>query len=517
MKQTTLRTVHFGALTLASVALLSSSAAAAPCDPTTLTCSVNDDKLSGLRVESTDALPTSIDSGWIPSVPMNDPNFPHGDKAIQVKADITFDRLESEDGSAQTPVYVIDMTKGTDVSVTWPTANEFVVQLEPNMSNDASLRVTHTLTPNFKLWFGKLLGISINAEVDLPAEKLIDFIPGSNFNYTATSTQSFAPWGFDGITTQVKGTDFNNSKLFDVTLQQLGDLVNTGNFSGVIEGSFSFNATTDSDFTFTTKSVNVIGGTGPITSETGTTTIPMNDGNFLEFQIQPTGTLTYSGDIELLPVANITSVFGFNFSVSFPISVGLDFPYTSDEIDVTFPSTLVHIPLPNVFVPSKTLDFGQVQGNNKADRKISIDNDGELGATLEYSSDNPAFTISQTSTQVGPEQSTDLTIQFRPTKPGADKGTITVKSNDPDSPEQTFDVQGFGVGEDFPEPVDPGMGGAGGSGGNPGTTPTSGELPESDSGCGCRTAGTDGPNPMLAWATLAGIGLISAGRRRNRR
>ena len=502
-------TVRTSILALSSAAALAvtfapSAAHAINCDPTTLTCSVNDSRLEALRLQDTERLPTGIDTGWIPKCSSNGP---HCDKRIQVRAQLAFDP-PGGNGTMNKPVYVVDMTKGTNVAVTWPTDQEFEISLVPNTSTDAQFTVAHSLTPEFGIWLGKLIGISVNSEFNINATDLVNLIPGAQFNYLAQKTQTFSPWGFDGVTAKVKGTDWENSQLFSITFQQLGEFVGIGTgFTGFIDGKFSFNASTDSDFTYKTKQVDVIGATGPITEATGVTKIPMNDGDFLEFNVQPKGTLSYKGQIDLLPVISITKVASIGVTVDFPIKVGLDFQYDSNEFDVQFPAQIVHVPLPNVFVPSNLIDFGQIRAGDRAEKTKTIDNTGEMGATLEFESSDSQFAISTTSTQMGPASDYELKIRFTPKFKGKQQATITIKSNDPDSPVQTFEVFGFGEGEDLPD--NPGAGGS--SGGGTSAPPASAAE---DSGCGCRTAGGDNSN--AAWLALVGAAAIGLRRRRRR-
>lgn len=470
----------------------------AVCDPTTLLCST---ALVKQKVESHKSLPINIDTGWVPKCNPTPPDHCSSEK-IQVDAKVTFDP------SGASPIYAVDMQKGANIQVTWPDTNGFVVSLQHDPQPDAQFRITHTLTPSFGLYFNTSI---YTGEIDIDANTLINYLPGAQFDYVALGSGNFNPWGFDGVDVQVKGVSLNNSKLFGVTFDQLGKLVGTGNFNNVITGDFSFDATTDTTFTYTTTSVKPTGSTTAITDQDGTTVFPMVDQDYLEFTLQTQGEITYTGNIELLPAINITSIAGIGITLNFPISVGLKFPVTGQPIPVNFPTQIVHLPLPNVFVPTTPLDFGQVNTGDRKEKTITIDNTGELGALLEFSSSDPQFSPSVQSTQMGPSDTYDLTVRFKPTKSGAQKGTITVKSNDPDSPDQELTVMGYGVGPDLP-----GAGGAGGSGGS-----TDGGLSSTPSsagetgGCGCRTAGgaPSAPASLLGLLGLAGVALLRRRRR----
>lgn len=462
----------------------------AVCDPTTLLCSST---LVKQAMDSHDSLPINIDTGWVPKCNPSPPDHCSSQK-IQVNAKVTFDP------SGASPIYAVDMQKGANIQVTWPDTSGFVVSLEHDPKPDAQFRITHTLTPSFGLYFNTSI---YTGEIDIDANTLINYLPGAQFDYVALGSGNFNPWGFDGVDVGVKGTNLNSSKLFSVTFDQLGKLVGTGNFNNIITGDFSFDATTDTTFTYTTTSVKPIGGTGAITQQDGTAVFPMLDQDYLEFTLQTQGEITYTGNIELLPVININSIAGIGITLNFPISVGLKFPVTGNPIPVNFPTQIVHLPLPNVFVPTTPVDFGQVDTGNRKDKTVSIDNTGELGALLQFSSSDPQFSPAVQSTQMGPADTYDLGVRFKPTKGGAQKATITVTSNDPDSPDQEFTVMGYGRGPDLPSPD----GGSNTDGGSASATPAqSGDT----GGCGCRAAGGGPGEPasLLALLGLAGVALL---------
>jgi hypothetical protein len=486
-----------GSAFLGSAALVAGPArAAAPCQATSLLCSTG---VAKQKLESNDRLPIDIDTGWVPKCDVPDAKGHCNDKKLQVRALVALDPMP---GGAP-PIYIVDMTKGANLKVEWPTSDEFVVSAVRGTNKEGKFRVTHTLTPEIGLYIDAGF---YSGEINIDASTLINFLPGAQFDYVATNNVSFDPWAFEKVSMPVTGSDLAQSKLFEVTFQQLGKLVGTGNFNDVLEGGFSFNATTDTTFEYQTTKIKLIGGITPITSEDGTATFPMQDGDYLEFSVQTEGTLRYVGELELLPVINITSVGGFAVNLSFPVSVGFAFPYDSLALPVTFPATLVHVPLPNVWVPGYFLDFGQVQTGGMSEKTMPIDNTGELGAMLEFSSSDPQFAPAVVSTQMGPAASFDLKVRFKPTKSGKQQATITVKSNDPDSPEQSFEVMGYGEGPDIP---DPGTGGSGGSGASGGSGGSSSDSAGDDGGCGCELPGGSPPaRPLGALGVLFALAWL---------
>jgi MYXO-CTERM domain-containing protein len=458
--------------------------------------------------ESNDRLPGDIDTGWIPAC---DPPTSSGhcsDKKIQFRAQLAFDPTKTGG-----PIYTIDMKKGTKVDARWPTTDFIDLTLPPGGATDGTFKVAHTLTPEIALYIDTPV---YTGDIKMDASVLINYLPNAQFNYYAMNSTKFAPWGFDGVTLNVKGTDLASSKLFGITFVQIADILGVNGIDDYVDGSFSFNATTDSDFTYQTTQVNIMTSTGPITFAGGKTQVMSPDGDYLEVQGNTAGIMRYEGTIEFLPVISIKSIGGIGVNLNFPISVGIELDYGSGSIPVSFPNEIVHIPLPNVFVPSTPKNFGTVATGNKSEsQKVTIDNTGELGALLEFSSSDSQFKIVGASAgEMGPDgDEYTLEVRFQPTKSGKQTGKITVKSNDPDTPIQEFQVTGFGEGEDIPDPVeDGGTGGSGGVGGSSGSGSVFNEG--DDGGCGCRTPSSNASN---VGATFALLGLLAAMLRRRRR
>ena len=93
------------------------------CDPTTLLCS-NGLIGPGHKKESTERLPTDIQTGWLPACTSSPP---HCDKSIQVEAQIALDPPKTGG-----PIWSVDMTKDSFVDLRWDPSNvdTFTVSLE---------------------------------------------------------------------------------------------------------------------------------------------------------------------------------------------------------------------------------------------------------------------------------------------------------------------------------------------------------------------------------------------------
>ncbi|MCL2825456.1 MAG: choice-of-anchor D domain-containing protein [Polyangiaceae bacterium] len=507
-------------LTTTGLVLAATTASAEdPCDQTTLLCSTGS---LPQYAESYDRLPgASIDTNWMPACSPATSNGHCSNHKIQVRAQIAFDKIK--DGG---PVYSVDMKKGTRVDARWPTTDMLDLTLPAATANDATFRVAHTITPEFSLYIDTPV---FKGELNLDASTLINFIPGSAFNYRADSSVKFKPWAFGPVDLTVKPSGSGLAQLFSIKFDDIGKVFALQGLDDYVNGKFAFSARTETNFKYSTTSVSISGSTGPILEADGMTQVVSPDGDYLETTASTVGTIRYDGTIELLPVIVIDKIGPVSVNLTFPISVGLTFPYTSGNIPVTFQSENIHIPLPNVFVPSTPLNFGTVDtGGSSEPKKVRIENTGELGAILEFKTSDDQFKLSGYSWSLGPDgDDYQLTITFRPTKPGKQSGKIIVESNDPDSPVQEIMVTGVGDGGCIDEcgcidgcPCEDhctATGGSGGGGNTPGTggrgRPPAGAEPD-DGGCGCRVPSSAG-SAVGATAFLAGLLALGLRRRRS--
>lgn len=474
------------------------------CDPTTLWCS-NGEAQQKIESKPGEELPVGIDTGWMPACP--DKMQHNCGKSLQVRAWIRFTPLESGQ-----PIYSINMpAAATKMDARWPTTDGLDLGLAKGTTGAGSFKVAHGMVASFALWFDTSV---FTGEVSIDADTLIPLIPGGQkFNYAAVASTKFTPWGFDKVDLSVGGTDLQNSQLFAISFAELGKIVNVNNMDDYVEGSFSFNAVTHSTFSYQTTSVVPLGATGPIASMSGTTLLPGPFENAADFMAMSKGVLRYVGDIELLPVIHITKIAGFGITLDFPISVGIKFPYDSSAINVQGANANVHIPLPNVEVPTMAVNFGDVAVGEKKTMNVEVENTGELGGMIvQVTSDSTAFTAPSSYPQLDPEGGTyNIPITFKPTKTGKYTANVTVKTNDPDTPEATFKVTG-GIGEEIP-PDQPDAG----TGSDAGYTPTGPGFysPDSEGGCGCRTSANPDGLAVTAFSML-GLGLALLRRQRRR-
>ena len=95
---------------------------------------------------------------------------------------------------------------------------------------------------------------------------------------------------------------------------------------------------------------------------------------------------------------------------------------------------------------STDIIFGRVSVGDPAVRSLRVENRGNLSVRIETAiSDNPGFRVlSELPLEVGIAQVAEIEIVFDPVQTGVAKGVITITTNDPRTPSDTVNVQGWG-------------------------------------------------------------------------
>lgn len=450
-----------------------SPAGAAGCDSATLTCAVGS---AALHADLRNQLPTIIDSGVM-------------DKGkIKIRTRFTIDPVKG----ATEPLVSVDMPQGAMVKASW--SEKGFVQLTPVVGADAkgTIAVKYTLTPSLE---AEIYGFPVNYD----STQLLNKIPGAKINYEAAKSATFTPWGFAGAPVAVPAPKLENSTLFSLPFTQFG--IGTG----TVTGSLAIQAAAAPTFTYTTKTI-LFDGVA-VTKADGSAKVSIGDADFLEVGANISGQIAVSGNLDVKPVVKIDTVAGIpTFGLTtFSFSV-VSKPIGGAPAPISFQNATIHIPLPNVKVPATPLGLGDVKGGSEAFKTIAIDNTGEMGARLEFKSSDPQFQVPSGAITVGSKSKYDLKVVFKPSNGSAASATITVKSNDPDSPEQTFRVAANGA------PL--------GDENDDGDSKRSGgvsdlDSPPSDEGC---SVGTVGSKSTSTYAGLAGLALglaVIARRRRS--
>lgn len=446
--------------------------ATAGCDAASLTCSVGS---AALKAELKNQLPTIIDSGMM-------------DKgSIKVRTRFTIDPVGTD------PLLSIDMPTGALVQASWSEKGFVVVKPVAQKDVKGTYKVHYTLTPSLE---ASIYGIGVNYN----ANQLVNKIPGAKFNYDATATTSILPWGLTSTALSVPAPALDQSTIFAIPFSQLGVS------AGIAEGTLSIQAAAKPTFNYLTKEVRL--DNGVITAADGSAKLAVGDEDFLDLTASVNGEVTLGGTIDIRPTVKVDSVDGyptfglvkFGFSaVSKPIGDGTKVP-------VNFQQTQIHIPLPNVKVPAATVAMGTVKAGAQSEKSVEIDSTGEMGAKLTFTSSDPQFTVPSGEVLVAAKSKATLKVLFKPNSDGAASATITVRSNDPDSPEQQFRVAANGA------TLDP-VGEDEGADGKPRTGGVKDlEAPPEAGGCSTTAAGSGGLSGYAA--LLVGLGLAVAARRR---
>jgi MYXO-CTERM domain-containing protein len=442
------------ALGMAAVLLASPWAKAAP---TVLATPCGDDPLycarGAIQFDRTDALPIewSFDTGWVPQgSPLK----------VHIWADIW----------ANTHVALA----GSLVS-SWPEA----MTLEAPGDKEGG---------DFGFHYGADFGAQGQVTINIAGKDYswtgdIPYIP--QFDLQVKDHKVFDAWGYEpGV------------KLSGVTMPQkiasvgLKDII--GGIPG-LDGGFELDIAMQLAATYTTEKI-VVTDTegnpaegGPITSKDGKSSTKYLSGPSMELDVHPEGKVEYDGILHLVPAFYI-SVLGQDWKI--PVAdIPISFPITDTKW--VFDKQRVHIPLPDLVLPTTKIDFGDVEIGQKSLISYSLWNAGEARvATMISSSDPELFPPWDTQLDVEPGVTMDSAVRFIPTKPGLFTAHLLVASNDPSDPLQVIELRGHvrRNAYDFPAIEEETT-----------TTPL-----DEVAGCGCRTASDhDSSQGGLAAAGLA--------------
>jgi MYXO-CTERM domain-containing protein len=425
---------------------------------------------AAIKYEHNKALPTSIQTGFV------------GPSWAQLNVGI---KIEPVDKGG--PLFSVDMPKGALVAASWGTDKKIVLKAQNGTQTDGLVSVRHTLTPSIDFKFD---GFGLQATFTYDATKLVNKIPGARFAYDSKAQQQFAPWGFSAVDTKLNAPDLANATLFSMDMSVLPDLI-----SNNVTGSFGVRATTKPTFSYKTTKIFISGADGEIANAAGELTVPAVDGDYMELMAAVEGDMIVKGGIAIHPFAHIDTIGTHNVSTDLGIDA-YTFDYTVPNTKVNFQTALVHIPMPNVHVPSKGIDVGMVKVGGQGSKTIEIENSGEKEATMTFKSSDPQFQVTSETVTVAAKSTYELKVKFSPDSASPASAEIKVASSDADSPEQTFKVgaNGADVGQEKGDADLP-------------------NGPASDSGCGCKTAGTS-PAPGWAGLGLVGLGAVVLFRRR---
>jgi hypothetical protein len=467
-----MRVIHRTVLGLASVAAVLGGASTAHAANTSANVSSG---TTSLHAEVKQRLGTEIDSGWMDQ------------GLIKVRTRFTIDPVQPD------PLLTVDMPEGAKIEASWN--EKGFINLKPVTGERATgtAKVHFTLVPSLE---ASIYGVAVSYN----GSQLVNMLPGGKFGFDAQKSGPLSPWGFAGASVQTPGPALDKSTIFALPFSTLG--VGTGTATGTL----SIQATTSPTFKYVTKEVRLDGAS--VTAADGVAKVPVSDGDFMEVVALVNGELTFNGDLDIRPVVQVDSVAGYPTYglVKFSFSA-VKKAYSGAPTVVNFAPQTIHIPLPNVKVPTQPIGLGAVKAGGKAEKTVSIDSTGELGAVLTFSSSDPQFTVPSGEVRVPAKGKYDLKVAFSPKSDGPASTTITVHSNDPDSPDQTFKIGANGASLDPDEDED---------GPKKGQRPGEGvpDLPDPGAQDGCSASPVHG-SAGNAW--IVGIGLAIANVLRRRR
>ncbi|MFO0760448.1 MAG: MYXO-CTERM sorting domain-containing protein [Byssovorax sp.] len=347
----------------------------------------------------------------------------------------------------------------------------------------------------FDFDYGAELGAQGKVDINVAGQHFtwtgdLPYIP--NFDFQLKAQENFDAWGFDpGVTISGKTPQ---QKLASIGLSDI-----IGNIPG-LDGGFELDVAMELSATYVTTQIviattdgQIVSG-GPITKPDGQTSTPYLGGPSVELDIHPEGTVDYDGTIHMIP-AFFIEVLGQSWSI--PVAdIPISFPIT--KTDWVFDAQRVHVPLPDLVLPKKEIDFGDVEVGQKSLVGFSLWNAGEAKVHAAIVSDNPdLFPPYDAEMNVDPGVTADSAVRFVPKLPGEFVGQLLVTSNDPSTPAQIIVLKGRAYGGyTIPKPNDDDH-----------------SIVEAG-GCGCHAAGSSAGT--LPVAMLLGLPLLGLRGRRRR-
>lgn len=397
------------ALSIGGFAMATASVAKAGvgCEERSPTCSVGTARLSGTIAQR---LAGEIDSGWMDQ----------GLVKIRTRFAIAPVRDEALFTAAM-PAAVVEASWSENGSIT----------LRPRTGGEGSMNVRYTLEPRLD---ASIYGVSLSYD----ATALLAKVPGASFAYDAKAQSTLLGWGFDAAKATAAAPPLDRSTILSLPFADLG--VSTSTATGVL----AIQAVAKPTFAYRTKEV--LFDSASVTSADGAAKLPAIDADALDVGALVIGELSVSGTLDVRPVVRVDSAYGvptfglvtYSFSV---VSKSFD----GEPTPVSFERAQIHIPLPNVKVPSRAVDVGSARAGARIERSVTIDNTGEMEAVVRIESSDPRFVVPSGELRIAPKGKLDLPLTFAPSGDGPAAAIITVRSNDPDSPEQTFRVAANGA------------------------------------------------------------------------
>jgi hypothetical protein len=153
------------------------------------------------------------------------------------------------------------------------------------------------------------------------------------------------------------------------------------------------------------------------------------------------GTVPPGSSVDLTTTFDATGLFGGDYNAAINIS--------SNDPDEGVATVAAHMHVtgtPDIACSPEEMDCGTVYVGLSTDDVMTVTNEGtDLLTVTNIASDNPDFTVDMTSFSLNPLESMDVTVTFAPSVAGMRTGTLTIYSNDPDTPEELMAMSGMGL------------------------------------------------------------------------
>ena len=158
--------------------------------------------------------------------------------------------------------------------------------------------------------------------------------------------------------------------------------------------------------------------------------------------VTPTsGRIAAGGSLPIQVTFNALGLTGGTYSGS--IVVNSNDP---DESTVSLPAQLHVIGAPDLAVAPASLDFGEIFAGAAPTKTITVSNPGTDDLTVTgITSSDPSVTASPSSFTLAPLAAVLVTVTYHPLTPSTLSGTLSIASNDPDTPIRTVAVTGSAV------------------------------------------------------------------------
>jgi hypothetical protein len=106
---------------------------------------------------------------------------------------------------------------------------------------------------------------------------------------------------------------------------------------------------------------------------------------------------------------------------------------------------------PTLDLPPASLDFGNVQVGQIAEKAVSLKNSGQgVLQVRAVKTDHPGFVVVSSLTGIAAGRPEPLTLRFDPAEAGIQRATLTIETNDPATPVQTIALAGAGFNRPVP-------------------------------------------------------------------